>query len=156
MADLLRKIVTVSVPGMEKFVAEDHLKDANIAWRGSNFDKLFLRKVEKNIGELTVAVYCLEKDSLDAPILTQLGDYAEINLAHFFSLIEKQSKGESGPLLVKGYANIAYIRGIDNNRWVVCACWRSARGCWFVGAYSVGGPDRWWVGGRVLSRARDS
>lgn len=150
--DLLRRITTISVPGTKRFVAKDHLKTANIGWAGDNFNKLFLKKAEENVKDLTIAVDRLEKNSLDASILAELGNRAEINLAHFFWLIEKQSKGENGPLLTNGYANIAYILGIDGNLWAVGVYWYSGRGYWRVGAVSVEDPVGWSTGCQVLSR----
>lgn len=150
--DLLRQITRVSVPGTEKFVAKEHLKAANIGYTGGNFDNLFLKKVEENVEGVTMAIHRLEKGFLDAPILAELGNRAEISLAHLFQLIEKQSNGEDGPLLTNGYANIAYIRGTDGNLWAVYASWHSSNGYWDVVATSVENPGRWNAGHQVLSR----
>lgn len=150
--NLLWQITTVSVSGTEKFVAKEYLRTANIGYTGDNFDKLFLNKAEKNVEGVNVAIHRLEKDSLDVPILAELGNRAEISLAHLFQLIKKQSKREDGPLLTNGYANIAYIRGTDGNLWAVDACWYSGYGYWRVYAYSVEYPNRWYAGRQVLSR----
>ena len=116
------------------------------------FLNMFLKKVEENVGDATIVVHCLEKASLDAPIMAELGDRAEIQLAHFFGLLKVQSKGEEGALLVNGYANIAYIRGTDGNFWAVRAYWRSGCGDWDVRADSVVDPGGWSGGRQVLSR----
>ncbi len=42
--DLLRPITKILVPGAKRFVAEEHLKTANIGWTGDKFNKLFLKK----------------------------------------------------------------------------------------------------------------
>lgn len=149
--DFLHKIATAAVSGAKKFVAKDALKEANVGYTGSNFDRFFLNKVEEGVGDATIAIYHLERDSLDAPIMTELGSHAEINLAYLFELLKKQSKGESGPLLINGYANIAYIKGSDGNFWAVDAGWHSGRGYWSVDARSVEFPDRWGAGYQVLS-----
>jgi len=150
--DLLEKIATVSVPGVDKFVAKEHIKSANIGWMGDKFKKLFLNKVEEGVKDIVARVDRLKRASCDGPIRAQLGDRGEVSLAHFFWLIEQQPKGENGKLLTNGYANIAYIRGIDNNLWAVSAFWHSDGGDWDVDAHSVGRPD-WWRGGhQVLSR----
>ena len=148
----LRKVTTVSVFCAKKFVAKDQLQAANIGWTNSNFDKFFLNKVEENVGDTTLAVHRLEKGSKDSMIRTELGDRAEIQLAHFFELLKKQSKGEEGRLLVNGYANIAYIIGNDGNLWAVLALWFSAFRCWAVLACSVESPAEWAAGRQVLSR----
>lgn len=150
--DLLKQVAKISVSGVKRFCAQDHLKQANVGWMGDNFKGLFLDKVEEDVGAGTIAVHCLEKTSLDAPIMAELGERAELQLAHFFELLKAQSKREEGNLLVNGYVNIAYIRGTDGNLWAMSARWRSGRGCWRVRAGSVGGPDGWADGGRVLSR----
>lgn len=149
--DLLKQIATVSVSGAARFVAEDHLKEANIGWMGDNFKKLFLKKTEENVGEAAIAVHRLERASKDAPIMTELGNRAEIKLAHFFSLLKAQSKGQEGALAVDGSANIAYIIGDDGNFWAVSASWDSGDRCWRVEALSVGLPREWDAGHRVLS-----
>jgi hypothetical protein len=96
-------------------------------------------------------VHRLERDSLDAPILTELGSHVETKLAHFFELLKTQSKGESDTLLTNGYANIAYIKGNDGNFWAVRAYWYSGLGYWHVRANSVDYPYRWPAGSLVLS-----
>jgi len=154
MPDLLKLVASkVQVSGAKRFVAKDELESANVGYTGSsNFDNFFLNKVEENVGEATLAVHKLEKNSVDAPIMTELGSRAEISLAHFFDLLKKQSKGQKGTLLVNRRANIAYIRGTDGNIWAVNASWNSYLGCWFVFADSVEGPDGWGAGRQVLSR----
>jgi hypothetical protein len=150
--DLLKRITTITFPAVQRFVAKDCLKSANVGWTGDNFDKLFLDKVEENVPEAKLAVSRLERASLDAPILTELGDKAETSLAYMFDLLKKQTKGEDGTLLTNGYANIAYICDKNGKLWSVRARWCSDYGCWDVEAYSVVSPYRWRAGRQVLSR----
>lgn len=150
--DLLKQVAKTSVSGVKRFCAQDHLKQANVGWMGDSFKELFLDKVEEDVGAGTIVVHCLEKTSLNAPIMAELGERAELQLAHFFELLKAQSKGEEGNLLVDGYVNIAYIRGTNGNLWAVYARWYSDGGDWRVLAYSVEGPRRWRGGDRVLSR----
>lgn len=151
MANLLKRVTTVQVSGVKRFVASKHLKAANVGWTGDDFKRLFLGKVEENIGDVTIAVDRLEEASLDAPIMAELSNRAEIQLAHFFELLEAQSKGEEGALLVNGFANIAYICGADGNVWAVGASWNSDNGHWCVSANSVEDPFKWLDGNQVLS-----
>ena len=88
VTNLLKQIMTVKAAGAAKFVAEDHLKSANVGWTGDNFKKLFLKKMEENVGDAAIAIDRLERASKDAPIMTELGARAEIKLAHFFGLLE--------------------------------------------------------------------
>lgn len=150
--NLLRRVATVAASGAEKFVAKDHLKEANVGWMGENFKRLFFDKVEENVGEAHLVAYNLERNSLDAPILAELGDRAETSLAHMFNLIKKQSKGQSGVLLTSGYANIFYVCGTDDSIWAVRAHWLSGVRYWHVGACSVGSLPEWYSGYRVFSR----
>ena len=150
-SNLLKRIAIVSARGATRFVAEDHLKSANVGWTGDNFKKLFLKKTEENVGDAAIAIDRLERASKDAPIMTELGARAEIKLAHFFSLLEAQSKGREGDLAVDGSANIAYIIGNDGNFWAVIANWCSGHRYWSVEADSVGAPHEWRAGHRVFS-----
>lgn len=150
---LLVKVAEVQVVALSRFCAKDYLKSCNVGWTGDNFRKLFLGDVEENVADTTVAIHRLEQASLDPPIMAQLADRAELKLTHFFELLKKQSKGESGVLLTNGYANVAYIKGNDGNLWAVSACWRSYCGYyWNVEANSVGDPYRWDDGYQILSR----
>ena len=150
------KLVTsgVQVAGTKRFVTDKtSLKEANVGYPGSNFDQFFLGKVEENVEDTTVAIHCLQKASVDAPIRRELGQQCEeITLTHFFGLLKKQSKGQEGALLVNGYANIAYIKDKDGNLWAVRALFYSGYRDWDVNAYSVEHPDAWHAGNRVVSR----
>lgn len=149
--NLLRQINTVATSGAKKFVARDALKDANVGWTDGNFKKLFLDKVEEDVGDATIAVYRLNKDSLDAMIFAELGNRAEVKLVHFFELLKRQSKGENGALLRNGYPNVAYIKGNNGSVWAFFASWRSGLGCWFVSAQSFEVSCGWDAGSQVLS-----
>lgn len=149
---LLRQIAVAEIGGTQRFVAKDHLAEANVGWTSENFNRLFLELVEENGEGATLYVHCLERASLDASILAELGDRAKISLAHFFGALKKQSKGEPGPLLTNGYANIAYLTGSDGNLWAVDAYWDGVGRYWVVNAYSVGNPSEWDAGSHVLSR----
>ena len=144
----------IKVSGTKRFTADKaSLKEANIGWTNSNFDQYFLGKVEENVEDGILAVHCLQKRSLDAPIRKELGkEHDEIALTHFFGLLKKQSNGKKGHLLVNGYANIAYIRGKDENLWAVDAFWSAVNGYWGVDAYSVEIPHAWDDGNQVVSR----
>lgn len=150
--ELLKRVATITAPAVQRFVAKDCLKNCNVGWAGDNLKKFFLDKVEANVPEAKLAVNQLERASLDAPILTELGDKAEVSLAYLFDLLKKQSNGEDGVLLTNGYANIFYVCGNDGNIWAVSARWSSDSRYWGVVAYSVEGPDGWRGGCRVFSR----
>ena len=121
---------------------------------GKNFTDNFGNRVEKNVPAVVVAVGRLEQRAKDLAIKTELAGETKrvftISLAHFYQMIENQGSGQqAGPLLVNGYANIAYIEGMDN--WAVSARWGAGYG-WGVGAGPVDGPGPWCDEHVVLSR----
>ena len=150
---LLLKMETVQLPEVDEFVlTEEVLKKANVGYVGDNFKRLFFGIREENVGAGTIITHRLERNSLDAPILAELGDKARIHLAHFFGLLIKQSNGQSGFLLTDEGANIAYIIGNDGNFWVVCARWGPYNYNWAVFTESsVGDMDVWAAGDQIFS-----
>mgnify|MGYP001595785444 CR=1 FL=1 len=154
---LLELVTTASVAAIESFEAADHFKvgtekaATRIYYLGDNFKEHFGCKKEGASEAVEIKVHKLTESSLDVPIITELADKCEITLGQFFSLLSKQGKGESGPLLTDGWANIAYIRDDEGILWAVRARWFAGRGGWNVGALSVEDPCRWDGGHRVLS-----
>ena len=158
---LLELVTTVSVAACEKFVAKEHFKvdtgrkaKVKIAFLWDNFSKHFLPKTEEGVLAGEIKVHKLLQSSLDAPIMTELGDPRSYSttLADLWWMLEKQPNGEEGALLVNGYANILYIHDTEGNLWAVYAYWVSGFGGWCVNAGSVGDPDGWSAGIQVLSR----
>ncbi len=152
---IFKHITAVSVPGVAKFVVADHFKVDNtdgvrIVWLNDNFKKVFLSKTEKNIEGCDLNVYDLTKASLDVPILAELGDRAEIALAHLWVLLKRQPNGGLGSLLTNGFANIFYVRDDNGILWAVYADWLGVS--WGLSVYSVGNPRGWDAGRRVFSR----
>lgn len=155
---LLQFVTTTSVAAIESFKAEESFKvdtkkaAVRIWYLGDNFKKHFGRKVEGASEAAEIKVHKLTESSLDAPIVAELADKCEITLGQFFALLSKQGKGESGPLLTNGWANIAYIRDDEGILWAVSAYWYADRGGWRVEAFSVESPHGWSDGIQVLSR----
>ena len=155
---LLRLMSTENVAAIESFKAGDHFKvdtkkaAVRIAWIGDNFKANFLGLSEGACESADLKTHKLLQSSLDAPIITELADKCEITLGQFFALLSKQGKGESGPLLTNGWANIAYIRDDEGNLWAVYAHWSAGRSGWNVEASSVEYPSGWDDGYQVMSR----
>jgi hypothetical protein len=156
---LLAPASSIPIPALPGFIASDYFKEDTKAdgvriWSlGSNFKNHFLGKAEDASEAADIKISTLVEASLDAPIVAELGTACEITLGQFFHVLSQQGYGEeSGPLLVNGWANIAYIRDAAGVLWAVNARWRAAYGGWRVGASSVGDPRRWLGGPRVLSR----
>lgn len=152
----LELVKTVSLPALPRFVARDHFKvdksdgaKVKIAHIWDGFAP-FLDLVEKKTDAAEIDVSKLTKNMLDKQILEELGGKARIKLSQFHAMLAAQRDGEEGPLLVNGYANLAYIEGFDNL--VVDAYWYADYGGWYVYARRVGDPHRRRAGPQVLSR----
>lgn len=155
---LLESVTVVKLPQLPEFPAADRFKEdtkgAVRIWSlGDNFKAKFLKKTEGPCEAMDVKVHKLLKRSRDPAIMTELGSAYELTLSQFFHLIAQQGKGEkAGPLLVNGWANVAYIPDDDGSVWAVHAYWDADNGGWSVGARSVGDPLDWYDGRQVLSR----
>lgn len=155
---LLDPVATIEVGEVASFIANDKFREGkttdgvSIAWLGSNFENNFLGKTEKDIAPATLRIQKLKKDSLDVPIIAELGDTAETTLTQLWELMKLQGSGQKGSLLVNGYANIFYIRDKNDVLWAVRARWRAGHGGWGVGAFSVEDPGRWDADLQVVSR----
>lgn len=100
--------------------------------------------------------------TLDLPCnMTDAEIRAELGLHHTFedvsefcailaSMIKKQWGGKSGRLLNNGDANIFYVRGINDNVYVVNVRWNSVNRDWGVNAF-LRSDDHWFVGYRAFS-----
>ena len=149
---LLRRVGSVKIPAVDELVlTEQILQEANIGYAWPDFKRYFLGKKCPASVATSIACHNLEKDSLDAPILQEFGDKAEITMGQFIWLIRQQSHGQAGNLIINGYANIAYIKDEKGVLWAVNARWYSDRRCWRVFAYSVEHPSWWFAGFQVLS-----
>ncbi|MEX2008468.1 MAG: hypothetical protein WD850_03195 [Candidatus Spechtbacterales bacterium] len=139
---------TVQVEQVERFVAREQLEAANVRVHGEDFPRFFLDKGEENRGRATLAIYRLEGEATNAPILADLGDRAAIFLAHLFELLKGQARGESGPLRTNG-VNIAYIRDHDGQLQVVNFAWGSGSKRWNMAV--AGHWGEWPKGAYVIS-----
>lgn len=159
---LLEPVTIVNFPAVEAFSAKEKFSIGTqdgvvIGWLGDNFKKHFLNGVGKNeidVPEAQLRVHKLRKGSVDGPIIKELGgeEIVETNLATMFEAMKKQGSGQTGDLLVNGYANIFYIRDDSGTLWAVDCYWRSGRRCWCVEARPIARPGGWAADYRVFSR----
>ncbi len=156
---ILDFVTSVRVPAQGRFVARDHFMvdtsdeaEVKIGYLGANFQTWFLGKIEEPVGEAELAIHTLTEPALDAPILEELGERAETTLSQFWALLKAQGRGEVGPLLTNGYANIAYIHDSEGTLRAVRARWDAADGAWRVHADSVEHPIGWRASRQVVSR----
>ncbi|MCX6723018.1 MAG: hypothetical protein NT094_03010 [Candidatus Staskawiczbacteria bacterium] len=126
------------------FRAQDHITSANVGVMGRNFLRLYFGK-EEVVSETTNF-----HTSNQSNIVGALGNKIEIKLSDLFGLIEKQSRGQHGILLVNGRANVTLVRGLDGNTMAVCAFWSSMGHCWDIGAVPKDRPNSYFEGGQVV------
>lgn len=155
---LLKRTGTpVQAPATAEVVLTKELlkKEYNIGWTGDNFAKLFLGKQLKAAPQGAVAFSILQQDSLDKPILDELGEKAVTPLGRLLWHVKQQFKGQEGHLLVNGRTNIVYVEVEDEGKitlWAMNAYWSSRYGYWDVAADSVEDPSEQRAGVQVLSR----
>lgn len=125
--------------------SEKYFEDAGVMWMGRNFQELFIGLEVPSVSSADLVVRELEKDSLDAPIISELGGEgkAETYVSHFVDFLSKNKES-----LMRF---IFYLRGKDGNIWAVDAYWYADVGGWNVDAYSVSFPGGWFAGRRVVS-----
>ncbi len=152
---LLEFIGTIVIPATtgpfaahEKFVVGN--AQAKISWIGSNFQEWFLGKTEEPLAETTLRYAKFVRQSLDGPILAELGDKAETMLAQVYAFMARQPNGEEGVLLTNGWGNIFYVRDVNGELRAVSVYWYGDG--WGVDASSVTYPDGWSGEHRVFSR----
>jgi hypothetical protein len=142
----------------EKFIAKDKFKlkkDGGLcSYLGDNFTSWFLTgegKIEDLVGEQSLRFGTLLRNSVDGPILEELGGEAKAvtTLTSIFDLMSKQPNCGEGALLANGYANIFYVWDTGGVLRAVCVAWSD--GGWGVYAVSVEGTRVWTADDRVFS-----
>lgn len=159
--EILSTVVsTFTVPATtKKFVAKDNFvvdisdeAKVKISYLYDNFKTWFMEKTEEAFSGSTIYGRQLKKNSLDGPILAELGgrEVAETTLTELHAAMAAQPNGESGPLLNDGSDNIFYIRDVTGKLRAVDVYWSDDG--WRMEAYSV--PDLlvWFADYCVFSR----
>ena len=121
--------------------SEKFWEDAGVKWMGDNFKTQFLRLEVAAASAATLSLQKLEENSLDTPILSELGEKAETSVLHFAEFLNQNRRSSE--------FFIGYLRGLDGNLFAVCARWFVSRGGWRVDARSVASPFEWGAGGLV-------
>lgn len=142
---ILTLLRTVRIPAQPAVItSEEYFKEAGVVVMRDNFKTQFLGLEVPATNETELAVCKLEKTSLDAPILAELGDRAEISVNQFRAFLAENRESTEW--------FIFYLRGKDGSLWAVGAYWLAVSDGLSVDAYSVGNPNRWYAGNRVVSR----
>lgn len=156
---LLEIVATIELPRVRRFVGMKHFKvntrrnaQVKIALTKGNFAGFLVDKIEENIPLGAARVHRLCQPSLDAQILTALGETREMYLADIWALLKRQPGGQAGPLLVNGWANIFYVRDREDQLWAVFANWYPIYDGWRLRADSVEPPHTRSNGLQIISR----
>ncbi|MEK7536857.1 MAG: hypothetical protein AAB584_00205 [Patescibacteria group bacterium] len=145
MKSILTLLRNVRVPAQPAITtSEKYFKEAGVVWMGNDFKAQFLGLEVPATEEAELAVRKLEEASLDAPILAELGDKAEIPVSQFCAFLAANRESQEW--------FIFYLIGKNGKPWAVRAFWDSADRGWRVYADSVEYPRGWSVGYRVVSR----
>lgn len=150
---------------VEERFAEDISDDVEvkISGRGRNFIKWFGNVIEKPIGESELNVQQLQKNSVDRPIIGEIGgsEKAGIFLQQIWSLMrELQAKGETDGCFVGYKEDIVRFPAdepfVYKNKEGVRSVLRAVDfdwggGGWYLNASLVSLPDGWGSGIRILS-----
>lgn len=122
---------------MERFCEKKGIDGVLIKWLGPNFKRNFLDKTEVDVAPATLRVHGVKDSPTNALILAELGDLAEMSLAHFWELLKDHfSKAVSGNP-INDWCIIAYMRDKENGLWVVRAHWPSGFKGLNIEAYSA-------------------
>jgi len=104
---------TKTTPTTELFIANYKFKlnGGICSYIGDNFQSWFKGRIEDPLGEKELRFGKLTKNSIDGPIIEELGGKAkaETTLTEVHDQMSKQSNGEEGNLLVNGRWNIFYV-----------------------------------------------
>ena len=142
--DLLTLLRTVRVAAQPAVTTSDeYFKEAGVVWANDTFKAEFYGLEVPEAGDVELAICSLEEDSLDKPILDELGEKAEISVSQFRAFLAANRKSQEW--------FIFYLTGRNGKR-AVDARWGVGYGGWGVYAYSVVNPHRWVQGGRVVSQ----
>lgn len=145
MKKILTFLRTVSIAAQPSITtSEEYFKEAGVVWANDTFRAEFYGLEVPANQEAELAVLELKEDSLDKPILDELGDKAEVSVSQFKAFLNAY-RGSSEWF-------IFYLKGKNGKLWAVDAYWYAVYGGWSVGAYSVAHPDRWRQGSRVVSQ----
>lgn len=129
---------------VEITTSEKYFEEAGVVWMGDNFKAQFIDLEVPATDARELAVLNLEEKSLDAPILAELKERAEISVSHFREFLNKHRNSKEWLLF--------YLRGKDGDLWAVDAYWDVDGRGWNVSADSISDPSPWGAGRQVVSR----
>lgn len=131
-----------------QILTEETLKsNYNVGWIGDNFKEHFLgMEFEHTPSEFEVTKL---KKSMSEDQITKEIKPKEVTLGQLLWFLDNAEKVT--PDAKDGYINLFRMRDRDGALWAVFADFDAGGGYWYADADSVGGPDEWRAGGRVVS-----
>jgi len=155
---LLEFVTTVAVAEVPEFDVGDHFRKDNpygvkVASVGVNFNKIFGKKIERNVPAVSLRIHRLNRSANDPEIIVALGDKHSALLAWLWALVALQPNGPDsapGVLSTYGTPTILEIPNDEGLLWSVYAGWGGVG--WVFDAGSFVGPDGWVAGSQVVSR----
>ena len=155
---LLKLVTTVPIPKCGYFDASLHARidlsdeaTVRVAEISMSFRREFSQKIEPGCAAASLKVYSLLQSSIGFPILRGLGGEAEVLLARFWHLLEKQGRGQAGALLLNGHANVAFIRNQKGELRMVSARWNAAERGWILGALPITDQFGWLANCQIIA-----
>ncbi len=155
----LRLLGTTTLPARRKrYDPATFKREGRSIWDGFANNILAMAKPVKSVPKVTLERHLLKEEMTDAENREDLGDGhifedASVFVAILDFLLDRQKNGEDldDGLLVNGYANIFYVRGLNGEVFAVYAHWGAGFRKWDVDAYPlVVSP---WGAGRCVLRA---
>lgn len=131
-----------------------------ISYCGKNFSLWMLTAAVEARAAYELEVHSLTEDARDTDILQGAArDDVDTDIAAIHYLVSQQPKGENGPLMNNGRANIFYVPRKVEEQGKIRAVRRVVRVFWLVGgwhfsAHAVPNPYGWYAGHRVFLRKR--
>lgn len=160
ISNLLEFVASATLDPVDRFSLAEVIKAGKIGntefWFSENFKRIFGSLVETDVSAATMRISRLKKNSVDGPIISELGisEYTRSFIAHIIALACRQGQGQEGVLLTNGWWNVFYVPDPNNPEtfWAVSCDWGASRGRWNVDAGPVSRPYKWSAGSQVVSR----
>ena len=140
-----------------KFVAIESFTKSNTRVKFGYIDERILKlfgSIQEDTPTGALAVHRILCASHDPDIMVAMGPQSRrfTKLGQFYQALEVQGQGQAGPLLVNGYANIAYVLDENGAPWAVSAYWGAGSGGWRVSVGSVASRLEWLADDQALSQ----
>ena len=155
---LLEDAGTITIPAVPacdvaslfKETPQDRRKDVDvpIAWMGENAKRIVKGLSEAAVAEATLNRHKLLRNSVDIPIVVELGGAQNIRTI----TTSWGQMYEAMKTLDHDHVFVFYVPDADGTIWAARCCWGSGRGGWDVGANPVTCPSTWYAGSVVVSR----